>query len=415
MINPQSPLRVTSEGVNVNSMNTCFQVFVIVSILGLLSCQRGGESIDQSDVQQSNEALDTAQADSAVHTELMYRFKDDVFAEELQQLFSEYYTRDRDRKDTRSLFDSESQKFMRWPQVSQSLSLFYDGRFFDVHKPMIIAIYTEGNDTIAKLNFTRVDSLDVATSMATVNFGITKSGDQLKLQNMVYLNSRNWETKHVGNIEYRFPKTHPFALETAKKMQEFNLYAAQLFQTEPIEIKYYICESNIELGRLQGFDFKYDMYNMNNSSGLTDVNHNIIYAGNGSEYYPHELVHLYTYKWEGVPRYHEWFDEGLATYLGGSRDQPLEWHLSGLAEWLEQNESVDLSDPFSLPRQINDNTGSMYVIGGLICKLAFEKGGMDAIKKLFLAGPNDEDFYKGIEEVFGVKKEELNDFLRTSL
>lgn len=394
-------------------MNAFHQLFLILSLFGLLSCNGSDGSFEENTVNRNSESADVVKHDSIVEVELHYRYKDNIFAKELQQLFSQYYTSQRNREDTRHMFHRESQNFMYYPQTSQRI--LNEDRFFDMHKPMVIAIYTQDNDTIAKLNFTRVDSLGIATSMATVNFGITRFGGDFLLQNMVFINSQGWETKHIGNIEYHFPKSHVFTLQAAEKMQEFNLYMAQLFEIDPIDVKYFICESNIELRRLQGFDFLYDMFNMNNSSGLSDGYHKIIYAGNGSEYYPHELIHLYTAQWDGVPRHHEWFEEGLATFLGGSRDRPLEWHLSELSEWLEQNDSADLSDPFSLPHQINETTGSIYVIGGLICKLAYDQGGMAAVKKLFMAGPSNDDFYTGIDDVFGIQKAGLDEFLRTNI
>ena len=53
----------------------------------------------------------------------------------------------------------------------------------------------------------------------------------------------------------------------------------------------------------------------------------------------------------------------------------------------------------------------MYAIGGLICKVAYERNGMEAIHQLLMSGKTNEDFYQGIEEVLCVERSCLSDFL----
>ncbi|GJQ20422.1 MAG: hypothetical protein HBSIN02_07770 [Bacteroidia bacterium] len=56
-----------------------------------------------------------------------------------------------------------------------------------------------------------------------------------------------------------------------------------------------------------------------------------------------------------------------------------------------------------------------YFIGGLLCKMAEDKGGLSLIRKLMIYGPNDEDLYRAIHDVLGVNKENVNNFLRKKL
>ena len=133
----------------------------------------------------------------------------------------------------------------------------------------------------------------------------------------------------------------------------------------------------------------------------------IVVSANNSPYYPHELVHLYSSKYHT----HYWFDEGLATYLGGSVGFSLEYHLKKLA-------NIDSLDYSSLPKnqKIDDDTFVKYTIGGLFCKLAMDEfGGKQALFKLLSYGNTDEEFYLALKDVFSIEKEEIDSFVKEHL
>lgn len=355
----------------------------------------------------------TDEPSQKIDVKLMYRFKGEVFPEKVQYLFSNYYSAIAQRQNTSNFYDERSSDFMRYPASAQNLSLFYEPGFLKKHQPMIIAIYPQGQDTIVKLNFIRVDSVGVGTNMATVNFGVTEKDGYLYLTNMVLINSKEWINREIGNITYIYPPSHSFSEEKAVQMGDFNQRMAVLFETEPMKFRYFVTDSYVDLCRLWGFDYAYDMFNMDTSGGSSAVRSKIIYAGNGTEYYPHELVHLYIFGWLGAEhsKAHDWFEEGFATYLGGSRGKSLEWQLGVLKTYLNSEPKPDLSKMFELKMKIGVSTNLNYVIGGLICKLAYEKGGMPAIKELLTAGTTEDDFYRGVEKVLGVPKEGFGDFI----
>ena len=348
-----------------------------------------------------------------VDVELMYRFVGEPFPERAKYLFSSYYSATASRQNTSNFYDERSCDFMRYPSTSQNLSKFYSPGFFKKHKPMIVAVYPQGQDTIVKLNFIRVDSLGVGTNMATINFGVTERDGYLFLTNMVLLNSKHWVKNEFGNITYIYPPTHQFSQEKATQMEGFNQEMAALFEINPLQFRYFVTNSNMELYRLWGFDYAYDMFNMDTTGGSAAVYSKIIYSGNGTEYYPHELAHLYVSQWLGEDhsKVHSWFSEGLATYLGGSRGKSLDWQLGVLKTYLNSKPKPDLSNLFELKLKIGISTNLDYVIGGLICKLAYEKGGMPAVKELLTVGKSDDDFYRGVEMVLGVSKEDFSDFI----
>lgn len=348
-----------------------------------------------------------------VDVELMYRFEGEAFPERAKNLFSSYYSAIAQGQNTTNFFDDRSVEFIRYPSTTQNLRLFYEPRFFKKHKPMIVAVYPQGQDTIVKLNFIRVDSAGIATNMATVNFGVTEQDGYLFLTNMVLLNSKDWVNIDFGNITYIYPPAHQFSQEKATEMEAFNQKLSSLFKIDPLQFRYFITNSNIELYRLWGFDYAYDMFNMDTTGGVSTVYSKIIYSGNGSEYYPHELVHLYVFSWMGneYSQSHDWFSEGIATYLGGSRGKELDWHLAVLKNYLDSIPKPDLSEMFELKQKIGNSTNLNYAVGGLLCKLAYEKGGMPAVKELLSSGQSNADFYRGVEQVLGVSKEDFGDFV----
>lgn len=60
-------------------------------------------------------------------------------------------------------------------------------------------------------------------------------------------------------------------------------------------------------------------------------------------------------------------------------------------------------------------TNPQYVYGAVFCRMAMEKGGFEEMKKLFNYGKEDKDFYNALKKEFGVKKEELNKFIRNKI
>lgn len=313
-----------------------------------------------------------------------------------------------------NLFSTESKQYINIPFFSYHLPDFFSKGAFTKYKPTLLSIYVIENDTIAKVSFNRIDSVGNTNLKAIFNFGLTTINSELKLENMVMVNSDGWIHRKVGTIEYVFPKCHKFSQQNADSMKTFNEKLSKIFNVTSFEIRYFITNNNIELQRLRGIDYLVDLYSLNIRSGLAEPNNGIIYSGNGSEYYPHEMVHLYIREWIGANNYHPWFDEGLATFLGGSRGMSLDWHLKELASYSSMND-LEFTDLLNMQRQVTESTNIEYTIGGLICKLAYEKGGIASVKELFAVGKTDDDFYKGIYNVLGIKRDDLNKYIINEL
>jgi len=243
-----------------------------------------------------------------------------------------------------------------------------------------------------------------------------------KVNNAFYLFNRTdylknkWNNQKVGNITFYYNEKHKFNLEKANKLSKFNTQIADLFNTKKIDFEYFIAENAQETAKIRGYEFQPSTYVPNQFEALADVTNKIIYVGNDSEFYPHEVVHLYTKELFNY-QYHSWIDEGFATMLGGSKGKSLNWHLDKLKVFLEENQDYELNDITKLNTVPNGEytTEFRYVIGGLLVKEIFDKEGIDGVKEILQFGRSNEDFYNLLEVKFNVSKENFGKFIKEKL
>ncbi len=73
-------------------------------------------------------------------------------------------------------------------------------------------------------------------------------------------------------------------------------------------------------------------------------------------------MHLYTADFNP----HSWFNEGRATYLDGSVEDPLEYRLRKIAS---QMGTLNFLTP-PQNKKLDDDTNFKYALGGLFCKIS---------------------------------------------
>jgi len=62
-----------------------------------------------------------------------------------------------------------------------------------------------------------------------------------------------------------------------------------------------------------------------------------------------------------------------------------------------------------------DEVNAKYTISGLLCSIIFKRVGFPGIRKLFLGGRSSEDVYLTIEKTFGIKRKDLDSFIKVEL
>src|SRR5690606_25096141 len=92
----------------------------------------------------------------------------------------------------------------------------------------------------------------------------------------------------------------------------------------------------------------------------------------------------------------------------------LNWHIERTNLYLQKHPEINLNNMLKLTN-LDSYTDFHYVLGGLIAKKMYEKGGWDLLKELMSSGKTEVDYYKTIEKHLGIKKMELNDYIREQM
>jgi hypothetical protein len=168
--------------------------------------------------------------------------------------------------------------------------------------------------------------------------------------------------------------------------------------------------------KLQSYNYKDDMY-INSSGGIAYANDRMVFSANNSFYYPHEVVHLFTNRY--YPNIHEIIDEGIATYLGGSKEVPyinLKNEL-GLKVKSYNNDFTKLIFEYDYKYiPLSNGTPIYYVIGAFICDEIYKIKGLKGLEQIMNTGYEDDNkLLSEICKALEVKENELNDYLLKKL
>jgi hypothetical protein len=242
------------------------------------------------------------------------------------------------------------------------------------------------------------------------------NGRYLLISSAEYLKTV-FEHRKVGNINYYIHPFHTFRLTEAEQMNEFNSEMAEEFGVEPLEFDYFVASNARDIARTWGYEYMNRMYNPSGKGGIASWRNGTIYSGNNSSYFPHELVHLYTYHL--VPKDpHFWVGEGIATFYAGTSTYSFRDHLLKLKEFLAKNPDYELSDISKLKKTIPNGeyaSDFRYVIGGLLMMKIYEKEGVKGLVESLRYGTSDEEFYQLLEDKLGVKKEYLDAYIKAEM
>ncbi len=251
-----------------------------------------------------------------------------------------------------------------------------------------------------------------AYPMCIAEVGAMKEGGRYRLCNMLPMNTSGWGHEKVGSVRFIFPPSHTFDRDLALRMNSFVDSLTALWNIRPVDVDYYLADTRDELYKAIGLDYHLGEGNIARPSGSSDARNRIVYGAGQGEYYPHEFVHVYM-----SPLFtncHGYFHEGYATLLGGHKGHDLSWHIRRMDRYLMEHPALDLDTVLGF-WDMDFQTTPLYVFGGLLCKMAEDKGGLPMLKRLMSSGKTDDDFYRAIEDIFGVPRTKLNGFLRSKI
>jgi len=313
------------------------------------------------------------------------------------------------------------QSMYQFPEASIAELLLYiqnPNRNYTIHCTIMGIIPHENNHYDIKSIFHHFD--DNGELIITYSSSIICKKEKTYL----YLVSRPQYLKQSLNlntvdnyIDFYTHKSVEFNEVDANKMANFNTELSKLFNTQKLSFEVFRNATTEEAFKFKGLDFTPGSYYHMQISGRADTYNEIIYADNNSEFYPHELVHMYT-KEVATQRMHSFIDEGIATLLGGSADKDFIWHKRKLKKHLSQNPE------FIIP-QINNISGYLpngentttllYVIAATICEEIYSNKGIDGLIAAINCGHTDEQLFTFLELELGVKQNQIPIYLKNKI
>ncbi len=294
---------------------------------------------------------------------------------------------------------------------AQNSSLYGDSHYY---KPTILSVIDEDSCQVVNVSFAHCEEGRYSNLVKVLRLVIREEEKEKKISNGIFYNlSRyQWNFTKTEKINIYSDPALKVNYPAIDSLTNFSRLIASKLNTQPITFSYFVAKNFEEIQRIRGVIYENRFYD----KAVSEPFNKLFYVGNGTFFYPHELVHLYTYHTFDNGNFHNFFDEGLATFWGGNSDKPLDYHLRKVKGYVTQHQDILLGDINAIQYVTIDNeTNTYYAIAGLICKMVYENKGFDGLKTLFTAGKSDDDVYKGIEQVLRVKKQDLDAFIRKEL
>lgn len=274
---------------------------------------------------------------------------------------------------------------------------------------------SSSGDYIARVALLRSDSTAGIEQISYI--GITKNKDGVyKLKHPQDLLTKNWEHYQVGKGHYIVHPDKAFSYKEARSMDEFNNKMGRYFHCPPVQFKYFSCGYMNNQYYPQGDDNFFMTGNYTKMpAGNTLTYDSTIYSGNNSEYYPHELVHIYVTKVARSAKIStSWMAmEGICTFLGGSFGMPLEAHLEHLADYSRKNGLTAFGQVMSVPGGMVGDTNVTYATCGLMAKLIDKKEGYTGI--VDFANITQDELFAFVADTLDVEMESIDSYLMKEL
>ena len=280
------------------------------------------------------------------------------------------------------------------------------------HKTTVMSISKIDSVFVIRTLFASVTDSGFCRPFCITLVAAAREDGQYRLCNILPISTRRWQRENVGSITFIFPPSHHFNRELAQRMNDFVDSLTAMWNVKPHPTDFYLADDLSDIMRMRGFDFYAGEGYNRGTGGVADIANSIVFGAGQDEWYPHEFVHVYVNPL--FPNAHNYFLEGYAALLGGSRGHEILWHMKRIEQYLEEHPELDLNDLLGFGH-FDGITDPKYVFGGLLCDMALQKGGLPALKRLMSFGSHEKDFYLAIESHFGVQQQDLNKFIRAGL
>ncbi len=284
----------------------------------------------------------------------------------------------------------------------------------DFFKPTLMEIIpTENqNQKIVKIAFIGHNNETIENQLKSIyNLIANIKQDKILFSRYLDYSTKNWTsiTDVKMGLTYKIsPNKIANEREIAEQKNDIEKLC-QFFKCNPIYLTYYSCVNPKEIFEIKGFDYNPMMY-LDKTGGLADYG-NIIFSGNNSEIYTHEIVHIYTNNL--FPKIDKFIDEGIATYIAGSGKYDYEWHRKKLDKFLSENKDYNIATHTDAYERIyfEKETSIPYLTSALILERTLRFYGKEKLIELL---KSENELWTTLKTV-GLTKENINEELRKQI
>lgn len=282
----------------------------------------------------------------------------------------------------------------------------------DFYRPTLVEIISteNSNKKILKLAFIGHNNETKENQLKAIyNLIANINQDKVLFSRYLDFSTEKWKTVSSGSLTYKIsPSKTINETEIAEQQNEINKIC-KFFNCNPLSITYYSCVNPKELFEIKGFDYNSMMY-IDKTGGLADYG-NIIFSGNNSEIYTHEIIHIYTSNL--FPKIDKFIDEGLATFIAGSGKYSYEWHRNKLDKFLNENKDYNFEMHTDAYERIyfENETSIPYLTSALILERTLRIYGKEKLMELL---KSENELWATLKTI-GLTKENINDELRKEI
>lgn len=281
-------------------------------------------------------------------------------------------------------------------------------KYFNSYKPKILQIDSiETNRYQIKTIFTKecpdAEDKGFNPDYITKLYAVRNKEGLFKLENVISYDTRNWKTYNFKFITYIVHPNCTFNKKDALKAVAFCEKISKQFNIKEEPFTYYLLPNSDEMGKLYNFDY-WTSY----LGGQTIKSFQEIFTTHGNANYPHEFVHLlFPLPKDNVSYCPMIINEGLATWLSGPRiNETFDHALRKTSKIFEKKDEISLEDIMTFKIRNEFDNSILYVTGGVICKLVYEKYGEKGIWELY--NSTDTNFKLVLEKLFGMPYEKVD-------
>jgi hypothetical protein len=383
-------------------------ILIILVFGGLTICQSQPATANK---RQKTEATATLPENPKIPVEIHFRVdttKNEI--KEIATLWTNYLNSAPDKISDNPYWNEEEKlKYKDFDFSRRLLYQFPSGQLLRYFKPKILSIEKEGVHYGIRTIYS-ADSLEgeyrKSDPWAIQKIYAVRENNQWRLKNSLPIITDNWDRKTIGKITFIYSPYHKFNEELAVKANEFcNQVKDQFNFPDWSPFDFYITQSGDELGRLLNFDF----FSAGYTTGIGLNEKRILLSGLGSEYYPHEFIHLIVPEFER----HALTEEGFATWNGGQGGKTFEESVSQLANQLSKNDTVTFFDV--LERKWGWQYAAYYTTGAIFCDSAYKKGGVNMVNKLLKIPDESDKLVKNLCLLFEIEEKDFDAFWRNEI